>query len=250
MDTSASVSSLLVKKRLLVILPIGSIEQHGPLLPIDTDLKIASLLAEKLEKLCLSTNIENLLLPAIPFSCSWEHRGLGTIALNIDTMSSILHNIAKSLKTWNMPILLLLVNWHGGNDLLATLATEISATEQVPTSVIPSTGQVGKAWDESEITHFNDVHAGAVEASVIQAYWPGLVPSSFSETLHYEPEIAPAKVQSVLQALGSRAITKDGTWGAPEQADSGKGSKLIETLAQAIYDQAVRLLALVNEHTK
>src|SRR6266566_6992328 len=163
MYTDQPAPNMLAETRRLVILPIGSCEQHGPYLPIDTDLRIAQLLAERLTR-SLSL-VDPLLLPSIPFSCSWEHKGLGTLALNVSTLAAILHDIAHSLRTWNIPILLILVTWHGGNDILATLATEITAREQVPTAVIPATAQVGKAWDESHITEAKDIHAGAVETS-------------------------------------------------------------------------------------
>src|SRR5215471_7085060 len=97
--------------RRLVILPIGSCEQHGPYLPIDTDLRIANLLAEKLVSSISETT--TLLLSAIPFSCSWEHKGLGTLALNVGTLAAVIHDVAHSLKGWKMPVFLLLINWHG-----------------------------------------------------------------------------------------------------------------------------------------
>lgn len=250
MDTSKAAPLLGGQKRKLVILPVGSIEQHGPYLPIDTDLRIADMLAEKLETSFLGSGIETILLPAIPFSCSWEHKGLGTLALNINTIAAILHDVAKSLKTWNVPTLLLLVNWHGGNDLLASLATEITATEEIPAAVIPAIAQVGKSWDESGITGAKDVHAGGVETSVIQAYWPELVSVPFPETAHCEPDIAPAKTQAVLQALGFRTVTRDGIWGAPEQADPEKGRMLVEMMVQRMHDQAEALLELVNLHSR
>src|SRR5437763_15402411 len=66
---------LLTTSRRLVLLPIGSCEQHGPFLPIDTDLRIALLLAEKVAS-WLAEDV--VVLPALPFSCSHEHKGLGT----------------------------------------------------------------------------------------------------------------------------------------------------------------------------
>jgi creatinine amidohydrolase/Fe(II)-dependent formamide hydrolase-like protein len=252
MDTSKAAPLLKGQQRKLAILPIGSCEQHGPFLPLDTDLRIAQLIAEKLEKSFShpSSNVETILLPSIPFSCSWEHKGLGTVALNVSTVAAILHDIAKSLKAWNTPFLLLVVNWHGGNDLLGALTTEITATEEIAAAVIPSTTQVGKAWDESGITKAKDVHAGAIEVSVVQAYWPELTIASFPETSHCEPNIKPVKVQSALQALGSYKVTRDGTWGAPEQADPEKGRQLIENLVRQMHEQAVALLALVDKYSK
>jgi len=232
--------------RRLVILPIGSCEQHGPYLPIDTDLRIAQLLAEKLAR--SFSHLEPLLLPVMPFSCSWEHKGLGTLALNVSTLAAVIHDVAYSLKTWNVPVLLLLVNWHGGNDILAPLATEITARESIPTAVIPSIAQIGKAWDNSHITNAKDIHAGAVETSIIQAYWPELIQGLIPETAHREPDITPAKTQAVLQSIGSYSISQSGIWGAPEQANAEKGRALIETLASNMHEQTAKLLELVSEY--
>lgn len=233
------------EQRRIVLLPIGSCEQHGPFLPIDTDLRIATLLAKQVINLLSE---ESLLLPALPFSCSHEHRGLGTIALDISTVSAFVHNVARSLQTWGTPSLLVLLNWHGGNDLLGALATEITATEALPCTAIPSVSQVGKAWDESSMTTAKDIHAGAIETAIIRAYWPELVKEPIPQTAHYEPHINPAKVQAVLQAIGTSAATAQGIWGAPEDADVSKGRELIEKLSRDISIQIIRLLELINNH--
>lgn len=243
MRTDQPAPNFRAEKRRVALLPIGSCEQHGPFLPIDTDLRIAELVAENVATL-LSDNA--LLLRALPFSCSHEHRGLGTIALDISTVSAFIHNVARSLKVWRMPFLLVLINWHGGNDLLGALATEITATENIPCTAIPSTSQVGKMWDESGMTAAKDIHAGAIETAIIRAYWPELVVEPIPETAHCTPDIAPAKVQPILQAIGSYAITQQGIWGAPEEADVNKGIELIERLSRDVYKQIIGLLEKVN----
>jgi len=169
------------------------------------------------------------------------------LALNIQTLAAILHDLAKSLHTWDTTVLLILVNWHGGNDLLGALATEISATEDIPTAAIPAVSQVGKAWDESGITSAKDIHAGAVEASIVHAYWPELIAGKITANDHCEPDISPAKAQAVMQALGIRAVTDQGTWGAPEEADMTKGKQLIDNLVVKMRDQTTKLLELVNQ---
>lgn len=240
MDTSQSAPNLKAEIRKLVILPIGSCEQHGPYLPIDTDLRIAQLLAEKLAQ--LFSDEDPLLLPVIPFSCSWEHKGLGTIALNTSTLSAILHDIAYSLNSWNTPLFLILLNWHGGNGILSSLAAEITARENIPTTVIQAISQAGSIWGDNVI---NDVHAGAIETSIIQAYWPGLILYPLPKNAHYVPDVTPANTQSVL-TLGIHAITQNGIWGSPEQSNPEKGKRLISVLAGNIHDQIVKLLEVVN----
>lgn len=248
MNAAVTTRFLQKSNQMLLILPIGSYEQHGPYLPLDTDLRIASLLAEQLAKTFPPDRV--LLLPALPYSCSWEHKGPGTLALTVGTLAAVIHDLAQSLKTWQFPALLLLVNWHGGNDLLGALATEITARDDIPTAAIPSVSQVGQFWEQSGITAAKDIHAGAVETSVIQAYWPELLPHAIPETAHDEPQIEAAKVQPVLQALGSSAVTREGIWGAPEQADASKGRQLIESLVSSMYEQVAALLTLVETSSK
>jgi len=233
------------ERRRIVLFPIGSCEQHGPYLPIDTDLRIATLLAEQVANLLSE---DAVLLPSLPFSCSYEHRGLGTIALDISTVSAFVHNVAQSLKSWGTLSLLVLLNWHGGNDLLGALATEITATESLPCAAIPSVAQVGKAWDASGMTVAKDIHAGAIETAIIRAYWPDLVKEPIPQAAHCEPHISPTKVQPVLQAIGTYAVTAQGIWGAPEDADESKGRGLIEKLSRDISMQITRLLELVNNN--
>ncbi len=248
MDTSSSAPSFSSTNRKIVMLPIGSCEQHGPYLPIDTDLRIANLIATQIAHSFSPDDV--VLLPPIPYSCSYEHHGLGTLAIRVGTLSQYIHDIAYSLKQWGVPLLLILINWHGGNDLLGALATEISVREGIPCAAIPSTSQVGKSWDESGITAATDVHAGAIETSIIQAYWPELMREAIPPMAHDEPVIAPAKVQPVLQALGSYTVTRSGVWGAPEQADADRGKVLIVRLVDALHDQIAGLFALVNTYNK
>lgn len=227
-------------------MPIGSCEQHGPYLPIDTDLKIAQLLATKLNSTFLKS--ETFLLDAIPFSCSWEHKGLGTIAINVSTLATIIHDIIYSLKSWLTPSLFVFINWHGGNGILSSLATEISATQNIPTIVIPQLDQIKQLTNK--ITTAKDVHAGAVETSIIQAFWPQLIQTSITNDFHDEPNIGEIKVQTVLQSLGSYAITKNGIWGAPEDANVTFGLKVIEILVENMHTQIVELLKIIQTINK
>ena len=143
--------------------------------------------------------------------------------------------------------MLVLVNWHGGNDLLGALATEITSTESLPCAVVPSLSQVGKSWDESGMTSAKDIHAGAVETAIVGAYWSDVIAESVPPSAHCEPRIRPAKAQSVLQAIGSYAATAQGIWGAPEDADVNKGRELLENLSRDTQVQIVRLLEMVKD---
>jgi|SRR5450755_465546 len=233
------------ENRTLVLLPIGSYEQHGPHLPVDTDLRIAQLIAERLLE---TFSIEEaVLLPAIPFSCSWEHKGQGTVALNTSTLSALLYDITRSLKEWRRPVFLVLLNWHGGNGTLASLTTEITAREGIPTTVIQALSLVGKIWNANDPISFPDIHAGMIETSIVQAHWPDLV-GKF-DNLDFVPDTDPADPQSVFQALGIYAISETGVWGKPQKSDAEKGRLVIDVVVKTIHEQIAKLLQLIERHS-
>lgn len=244
MYTNQSATKLNTEGGKIVFLPIGSCEQHGPHLPVDTDLRIAQLIADKLIQ--SFSNERAILLPPIPFSCSWEHKGIGTIALNTSTISSVLHDIAFSLKSWGTKTFLVLINWHGGNSALASIATEITATKEIPTTVIQAISLVGQIWDRENELPYSDIHAGTIETSIVQAYWPELVVFPKSNKIDFVPNIDPATAQSVFQALGTYSVSKTGVWGKPQQADPQKGRRIIDVTVKEIYQQVNKLLELAE----
>lgn len=248
MQTDKPVTQLSTKKRRIVLLPIGSCEQHGPYLPIDTDLRIAQLISNKVA--CSFDENETLLLPPIPFSSSWEHKGIGTISLNISTLGAILHDIARSLKNWNMPMLLILVNWHGGNSVLDSLATEITATENIPTAAIGAISIATQIWQEKNNSTTMDIHAGALETSIIGAYWPHLLSGINISSDHKSLDIGNIQIQTAMQALGIHQITTNGIWGDPENANTSKGEETISLTTIEIKREIEELRALVENSEK
>lgn len=244
MQTDKNVTQLPTEKRRIVLLPIGSCEQHGPYLPIDTDLRIAQLIAEKIAN--SFDEDETLLLPAIPFSSSWEHRGTGTISLNISTLGAIIHDITRSLKTWHMPTLLILVNWHGGNSFLDSLATEITATEGIPTAAIGAISVASQIWQKQTNSTAMDVHAGALETSIIGAYWPHLLAGIDIASGHEALNSDVIEIQTAMQALGIHQITADGIWGDPENANAPAGEKTISLTVNKVEREIEALLVLIN----
>jgi creatinine amidohydrolase/Fe(II)-dependent formamide hydrolase-like protein len=156
MHTGQPASQLRSSQRIRVLLPIGSCEQHGPHLPVDTDLRIAQLLADALAH--QFSDEQTYVLPALPFSCSWEHKGAGMIALSTTTLAMLLHDIARSLLTWHTPLVLILVNWHGGNTALGSIATEISMQYELPTFALTPLSLAQRLWQATYGSLSQDVH--------------------------------------------------------------------------------------------
>lgn len=106
----------------VIVLPLGSIEQHGPHLPVSTDLTVASAVASAAVALAREQGAEALLLPALSYTKSDEHAwSPGTIWLSWDTLMRTLVDIGRSIATTPARRLLLL-NAHGGNSALGQVA--------------------------------------------------------------------------------------------------------------------------------
>ncbi|MBE3567811.1 creatininase family protein [Thermogemmatispora sp.] len=224
-----------------IFLPTGSYEQHGPHLPPDTDTRIAELLAQR-----LAERFKGLCLPAIPFGCSWEHLGSQTLTLRSSTLAALVDDLAHSLQQWQpRPGLLVLVNWHGGNALLSSLAAEISARDGLPCAVLEGQRVASGLW-QSQYGSPADVHAGELETSILLAYWPEHVrqPLPAGEPRPLEP---PLSVQPALQALGVRALSPSGVIGSPLQARQERGRAIVERTIERLSQQLQHLLILMEQ---
>ena len=161
-----------VPKDSLILVPIGSIEQHGPHLPLGTDSIIANYVASETERRMPN---RALLYPLIAVGSSMEHAGfVGTTWVRFESLIHYLLDFVESVSAWN-PVGVVFVNGHGGNvDALNIVVKEWNYSRTRPrayhyyiynrrvvnyiTSYFPSFG-----------------HADAVETSLIAAISRDLV---------------------------------------------------------------------------
>ena len=96
---------------------MGSTEQHGPHLPLDTDTRIATAVARAaIERLCRPAGDEDryLLAPPIAYGASGEHEGFaGTVSIGTAVLTAVLVEYGRSACSWAAR--LVFVNGHGGN---------------------------------------------------------------------------------------------------------------------------------------
>jgi len=106
----------------IIVLPTGSIEHHGPHLPLATDLLMAELLAEKIVDGAAEAGIDAWLLPAIAYAKSDEHAWApGTIWVGAHTLLDTLVAIGRGVAATPARTLVF-YNGHGGNVALLQVA--------------------------------------------------------------------------------------------------------------------------------
>lgn len=107
----------------VAVLPLGAIEQHGPHLPVSTDLVTASEVAQAaVAAVAEAGSASVVLLPALAYTKSDEHHWApGTLWLSWETLMATLVDIGRSLQTSGITRLMF-VNGHGGNSALGQVA--------------------------------------------------------------------------------------------------------------------------------
>lgn len=208
-------------RRPLVAIPVGSCEQHGPHLPLDTDLRIAAALAEGLAAAYGPGEI--LVGPALTVTASGEHAGFpGTLSIGTEAMEQVVVELCRSAD-WCSGIVL--VNGHGGNMLPVQRAVRTLLEEH--RKVLPW-------WPHVD---GGDAHAGATETSLMLAISPELVRWDRMESGRTAPL---EQLMDELRSGGMRSVSPNGILGDPHRADELHGRTLLTRLT-------IDLVAAVDE---
>jgi len=203
----------------LVVVPLGSVEQHGHHLPLSTDTVVAVAVAE-----AVAPALDGALLaPAIPYGASGEHEGFpGTISLGTEALTGLLVEYGRSACRWAAR--LLIVNGHGGNLDALRAAGRLLRTEGRDV-----------AWFSCG-TPDGDAHAGRTETSLMLHVEPEGVLGDRAVAGEAEPI---ASLLPRLRAEGVRSVSPTGVLGDPAGATAEEGALVLDDLAR-------RLLAVAS----
>ncbi len=223
------------KQRVVLLQPLGAIEQHGYHLPLVVDSAICTaVLGRALAQ--LPPSVSAYALPPLYYGKSNEHSSFsGTISLRTQTMLAVLTDVAESVYRAGFRKLAL-VNAHGGQpQILELVARDVH--EQYPDfwlfplfiwRVPNASGELFPALEVEQ-----GIHGGAAETSVMLSLLPETVKMAQARQC-YPP---PFPDQSLLSWEGAHPvswITADlsptGVIGDPTSADQTKGDRLLQSL--------------------
>ncbi len=111
------------KQGALVAAPFGSVEQHGPMLPVDTDVRIAQKIAEEGARRAQEAyGVQTLVLPTMPYGLALHHLSFaGTISLQPETYVNVIADILRCVVRHGFRKIAV-VSGHGGNEPAIRLA--------------------------------------------------------------------------------------------------------------------------------
>lgn len=176
----------------VVILPVGSVEQHGYHLPVLTDTLLATgVLKRTLAQ--LPDEVRAWTLPPLNYGKSNEHLGFpGTMTLSAATLTAVLHDIAASVKAAGFRRLAFF-NGHGGNvAVLDAAARDIRAATGLLTFCLHPGLYCEAPFPISPEEQRFGIHAGEIETALMLALAPDLVKME-QAVCHFPayPEVAP-----------------------------------------------------------
>jgi creatinine amidohydrolase len=210
-----------LRRRPLLAVPVGSCEQHGPHLPLDTDTRIAVALAERLVASFEPGDV--LVGPALTVTSSGEHAGFpGTLSVGSTVVQSMIVELVRSAD-WSSGVVL--VNGHGGN--LAPVRHAVAT--------LTDEGRKALAWWPQPSGA--DAHAGATETSLLLAIAPELVRRDRAAAGRTEPI---GELIDQLREGGVRSVSANGVLGDPRRATAAQGRSLLTRLT-------IELVAAVDE---
>jgi creatinine amidohydrolase len=198
-----------------VLVPVGSTEQHGPHLPLDTDTEIAVAVAEAAAKLLRRRRLSVIVAPAIAYGSSGEHQDFaGTVSIGTPVLRAVLVELVRSVSTWAGRVVL--VNGHGGNLAAVRQAVEVLVAEGHDVAWVPCA------------TEDVDLHAGRTETSLMLHLKPWEVRLDRAEpgnTGSLE-ELLPLMVEG-----GVKAVSANGVLGDPRGASADEGREVLDRMA-------------------
>jgi creatinine amidohydrolase len=237
----------------VLVLPVGSVEQHGYHLPVATDTilveEIATLGVER-----VADEVPVLTLPPVWAGFSPHHVEFGgTVTVSFERLLHHVEDVVDSATSYGFDAVLL-VNGHGGNNaLISTAVNTLGVTH-------PNLEVLGVTYFALAAPFIDDVresgtggmaHGGEFETSLMLHFRPDLVrESEFDATIRDEPydhagrEMFDGGPLSVYRPYSTYSDV--GALGDPESASAEKGAAITDLLAEELE----QLLQQVHEEVR
>lgn len=209
-----------------VVIPIGSVEQHGPHLPIGTDFMIAERIAA-----AVSERIGALLLPVLPISTCREHKGSkGSVWMNSDTFYHMLKDITECLRLQGFKKVVLLIA-HGGVFISGPAVREINSdNDDIKLIRVDIVNFISSLQTEGILEFDSNLHACEYETSLMLFLNEKLVRKE--KIKDYVPDVP----REFLNYASILKFSKNGVWGKPSLANAQKGEQVFNLMVQWSVD--------------
>jgi creatinine amidohydrolase len=210
--------------RPLLILPLGSTEQHGPHLPVETD----TIIIDAVVAQCAKNESPDIhIAPTMNVTASDEHLGFpGTLSIGTEATTSAVVALCRSASNWARGVLI--VNGHGGNHD-ALVATSSALTFE---------GVAHRVWN---LPAYNgaDMHAGHTETSLMLHIAPHLVNR---EAIEPGNTSSASELIATMRSGGVHSVSANGVLGDPTTATAEHGAQVLRFYTQSLNSAIAQCL--------
>lgn len=246
-DLSAQDFRNLDMSRIVAVLPVGAVEQHGPHLPVRVDAAINDgIMRYAVAK--MADDFPALILPTMSVGKSNEHSAFpGTLTLSAETLGRLWYEVCESVHRAGVRKVIF-VNSHGGQpQVMEIVCREL----RINLGMFAVSSQWSRFTDLSDLfdadERMHGIHAGEVETSVMQYLHPDLVDMSLAEdfvplskVLERENDMLMPEGGAVGFGWQAQDINPKGACGNASLADAVRGKTAVERAAE-------RLVKLITE---
>ncbi|MEI6207432.1 MAG: creatininase family protein [Desulfuromonadales bacterium] len=210
----------------IVLIPFGSVEQHGPHLPLSTDTFEA-------QQVCIKAAERRPLFVAPPVhygNCRSTSNHPGTISISTTTLKSLFRDIVLSLRGHGLQTFIAVSGHAGGAHCMALqeAGEELIAGYGDISVAVVTEFLLARERGKELIETAGDCHAGEIETSRIMHSHPGLVKGS-------APAEYPGFPAGIL-VRDKRRHWPGGVWGDPGKASATKGARIEELVVEGLLE--------------
>jgi len=226
----------MAKQDAIVILPVASLEQHGPHLPVEVDSMLGETVAARTAAKVAAKGQAVVVLPVLWTGLSEHHMSFGgTITLDNAAFAAVVEGVVRSILRHGFKKIVLL-NAHGGNENALRAITD-DLTPKLGVPIVQFTYWYAAAVPIAKIleTQGGLSHACEAETSMMMAVRPDLVAE---DRIPLAKSNTTGDISSGVyrwRSIGSRSAS--GVIGNPEAATREKGERLFDAISTAVADK-------------
>ena len=208
------------KKKLIALIPVGSIEQHGPHLPISTDSDIVTEVAKRITE----TN-GYFLLPTVNYGVSFEHAPFFNLSVRESTLRTILSDLCSSLLANKIKTIFIINGHHGNLKAIKDLDFKLQKLSKNKLKIF--------SFSYWHFTNREFDHAGFVETSLMLA-----ISKNVKMKLAKKGLVTEGMSKQEIKRIGKIAnqsfpkATKNGIWGDPTTATKKDGQRILDEITK------------------
>ena len=232
-----------INRGVVVILPIGSTEAHGPHLPLATDVIISEEMSLRAAEKLNAQGIETLVLPALAYSVTdFSADFAGAVSIKKDTAVALIHDICTSLYAQGAR-LVAIANSHLEPEHISSINEAIEQVKQETGRAVVFPDKRRRRWAATLTEEFRrgDCHAGSYETSLVMAARPELVREDVRQSLERVPISISEKIKegarTFIEAGGTEAY-----FGDPRAASREEGEATYEALSDMMVTAVMEAL--------